>query len=351
MSKPIQRSEPAARWREPEVEAALLMEPGRIEIDEVEDPVAGPSQALVRIRTLGICGTDHEIFRGSIPVAYPRIMGHEVVGEVLEGGSGHPSGTRVIVHPSIACGKCRRCSEGRTNICEEGWLLGRDRDGGFRELMTVPAGNLYALPDDVDDRVAPLIQVLTTCVHAQRMVGVFPGESVAIVGLGVGGLLHLQLAKLRGAWPVVCLTRSERKLQLARDLGADVTIRATDGTAVEQVREATGGGADVSIECAGTIATLGRAVELTRSGGRILAFGTIAQTRGPFPFYELYHKELAITNARAARGEDFPVAIHAAASGHVQLAPLVTHQVPLASVADVFRDDRFADALKVVVEV
>jgi len=332
------------------VEAALLIEPGRIEISDVDAPVAGPSQSLVRIRSVGICGTDHGIFRGSIPVEYPRIMGHEVVGEVLDAGDRFAPGTSVIVHPALACRRCPRCLEGRDNICEQGWLLGRDRDGGPRELMAVPTENLFALPDSVDDRVAPVIQVLTTCVHAQRRVGIFPHESVAIVGLGVSGLLHLQLARLRGAWPVVCLTTSERKIELARDLGADVTIRAGDTDAVDQVREATGGGADVTIECAGTVSTLGRAVEVTRPGGRILAFGTVAEKQGTFPFYDLYHKELAITNARGARLEDFPVAIHAAASGQVQLAPLVTHHVPLADVADAFAGDRFAGALKVVVE-
>lgn len=332
------------------MEAALLIEPERIEIRDVEDPVAGPSEALVRVRAIGVCGTDHGIFRGGIPVEYPRIMGHEVVGEVVDAGDRFPPGTSVIVHPALACGRCPRCLEGRDNICRQGWLLGRDRDGGFCGLMAVPTANLFALPDTVDHRVAPAIQVLTTCVHAQRRVGIFPHESVAIVGLGVSGLLHLQLAKLRGAWPVVGLTTSERKIELARDLGADVTIRAGDPDAADQVRDATGGGADVTIECAGTVATLGRAVEVTRPGGRILAFGTIAERQGALPFYDLYHKELTITNARGARLEDFPVAIEAAASGRVQLTPLVTHHVSLADVADAFTGDRFAGALKVVVE-
>jgi 2-desacetyl-2-hydroxyethyl bacteriochlorophyllide A dehydrogenase len=328
----------------------VLVEPELIRIDDV--PRRDPSEGEVRVatRTLGICGTDRKIFSGGIPVDYPRIMGHEIVGEILDASEGLAAGTPVIVDPSITCGRCPRCLEGRGNICPNGWLLGRDRDGGLCEELVVPAENLHVLPPSLPVEVAPLIQVLTTCVHGQRMVEVFPGASVAIVGLGVTGLLHLQLAKLRGAWPVVCVTRSERKLELAHELGADETVRAGDG-AVERVREITGGGPDVTVECAGTVATLGQAVSMARGGGRILAYGTIADTEGPFPFYDLYYKELAITNARAARPEDFPVAIDGAATGRIRLDPLVTHRFALADAEQAFRADGAPGTLKVIVEV
>jgi 2-desacetyl-2-hydroxyethyl bacteriochlorophyllide A dehydrogenase len=332
------------------VKAALLVGPGQIEIGDVERPVVANGEALVGVRTLGVCGTDRKIYSGAIPVSYPRIMGHEIVGKVLDGVEGFETGARVIVDPSIACGRCDRCMEGRGNICADGWLLGRDRDGGLREAISAPSANLHRLPPDVADDVAPLIQVLTTCVHGQRMVDVFPGESVVIIGLGVTGLLHLQLAKLRGAWPVVCLTRSERKLELARELGADVTVRSGEG-ALEQIHDATLGGADVTIECAGKVATLAQAIAIARPGGRILAYGTIAETDGTFPFYDLYYKELSIANARAARPEDFPVAIGSVASGRVSLEPLVTHRFPLADAAAAFRADEMPEALKVVVDV
>jgi L-iditol 2-dehydrogenase len=332
------------------VRAALLLGPGRLEMGDVERPDVAEGEALVGIHTVGVCGTDQKIYAGAIPVSYPRIMGHEIAGEVLASAGGLVAGARVIVDPSIACGRCARCREGRGNICADGWLLGRDRDGGMRESMSAPLANLHQLPSGVTDDVAPLIQVLTTCVHGQRMVDLFPGESVVIVGLGVMGLLHLQLAKLRGAWPVVCVTRSERKVELARALGADVTVRSSDG-AVEEIHDATDGGADVTIECAGQVATLARSVAIARPGGRILAHGTIAESEGPFPFYDLYYKELAITNARAARPEDFPVAIGSVASGGVRLDPLITHRFPLSDAVSAFRAGEMSDALKVVVDV
>jgi L-iditol 2-dehydrogenase len=332
------------------MKAALLTEPERIRIDELAAPTPSDGEVLVAPRTLGVCGTDRKIFSGAIPVTYPRILGHEIVGEVVAGAEGLAAGARVIVDPSITCGRCARCLEGRGNICQAGGLLGRDHDGGLREAIAVPRAYLHVLPPQIDDDDAPLIQVLTTCVHGQRRVDIFPGDAVAIVGLGVTGLLHLQLAKLRGAGPVVCVTRSERKLELARELGADETV-AADQRAVERVRELTGGGPDVVIECAGLVSTLAASVRMARPGGRILAYGTIAATEGPFPYYDLYHKELTIENARSASPEDYPIAIASTASGRIRLDPLVTHRFPLDRTADAFRTDGAADALKVIVRV
>lgn len=332
------------------LQAAVLTAPGRLELWEIAEPTPEPGEVTVRMRAVGICGTDLSIFNGKIPVAYPRIMGHEMVGEVLSstGGALEP-GTRVIVDPNVFCGRCARCREGRANLCSAGWLLGRDRDGALSNAVAVPADNLYRLPDDLEDHVAPLIQVLTTCVHGQRLSPIFPGDRVVVVGLGVTGLLHLQLANMRGAGLVVGVTRSPAKLELARELGADVTVPADDASAVDLVREATGGGGDVVIEAAGTVATLGQAVRMARSGGRVLAYGTIAETAGEFPFYDLYYKELVVSSPRAAQAEDYPVAIGAITSGAVRLAPLISLRVTLATLADALASG--GKALKTIVEI
>lgn len=332
------------------VRAAVLTGPGRMELREIEEVAASPGEASVRIRAVGICGTDLSIFKGKIPVAYPRIMGHEMVGEVLVSAGGAPDpGTRVIVDPNVACRRCARCREGRANLCSAGWLLGRDRDGALRELVIAPAENLYRLPEGLEDHVAPLIQVLTTCVHGQRLSPIFPGDSVVVVGLGVTGLLHVQLAKLRGADPVVGVTRSPEKLALARELGANVTVRADDPAAEDLVREATAGGGDRVIEAAGTVATLGRAVRVARPGGRVLAYGTISEGGGDFPFYDLYYKELVVSSPRAAQAEDYPVAIGAIASGDVRLEPLIGRRVTLGTLPQVLAEG--AVGLKTIVEV
>lgn len=320
---------------------------------ETVEPHLGPQDVVVRVGAVGICGTDLSIYSGKIPVDYPRVMGHEIVGTVEaspEGARGIEVGRTVIVDPEIACGVCRQCREGRSNICTRGWLLGRDTDGGLRERLAVPASNVHPLPDEIDPSVAPLLQVLATCVHAQRRISIFPGESVVVVGLGVTGLLHVQLAKLRGAHPVIGVTRSPEKLALGSTLGAEIVVPA-DGSETESVRGAVPGGADLVIEAAGKLAPFARAMEMVRTGGRILAYGTMTETSGDLPFYDLYHKEMTIVGARSARVEDFPSAIDAVASERVALEPLVSERFPISQVDRAIGAGGARGALKVLVDV
>jgi 2-desacetyl-2-hydroxyethyl bacteriochlorophyllide A dehydrogenase len=311
------------------MKAMVLTAPGALVQDDVSRPAGGPGQVLVRVTHSGICGTDYKIFNGSIPVRYPRIMGHEMVGEVVEtGDSDLRSGDKVIIDPELYCGGCFHCRIGQTHLCPKGILLGRDADGGFAEYLTAPSSQVFKLSDGLSIRTAPMIQVLTTCLHAQRQVEIFPGEYVVVLGLGVTGQLHVQLAKSRGA-TVIGVTRSAEKRALAETLGADVTIPGGDG-AVEKVREATEGrGADLVIETTGVVSQLSAGINMTRSGGRVLMFGIITATEGALPFYDLYFKELSLINARVAKGEDYPGAIGLVQRGLVRLEPLVSDVVPL----------------------
>ncbi|WP_448594124.1 zinc-dependent alcohol dehydrogenase [Thermoflexus hugenholtzii] len=309
--------------------AMVLQGPRMLMQAELPRPHPGPAEVLVRVTHSGICGTDQKIYTGAIPVQYPRVMGHEMIGHVVEDPAGElPPGTRVIIDPVTFCGSCFHCLAGRTHLCPNGRLLGRDIDGGFAEFVTAPRRNIYVLPDSVPDYAAPVIQVLSTCLHAQRLASIFPGTSVVVLGLGVTGLLHVQLAKARGAFPVIGVTRSAWKRELARELGADLTFSPEE--AVAGVREATGGrGADVVIESVGSVSTLAQAVELVRIAGQILVFGTITAREGALPFYQWYFKELAILNARAAKGEDYPASIELVRRGLVRVEPLVTHRMSL----------------------
>src|SRR3989338_3354833 len=182
------------------MKAMVLTAPGELVLDEVARPARGAGDVLVRVTHSGICGTDYKIFNGSIPVRYPRIMGHEMAGAVVDaGGAPVRTGDRVIVDPELYCGACFHCRIGQTHLCPNGVLLGRDANGGFAEYLAAPASHVFPLPDAVERRAAPMIQVHTTCVHAQRQAAIFPGEFVTVLGLGVTGQLHAQLAKGRGA--------------------------------------------------------------------------------------------------------------------------------------------------------
>jgi 2-desacetyl-2-hydroxyethyl bacteriochlorophyllide A dehydrogenase len=255
-----------------------------------------------------------------------------MVGRVVDAGdaSRFASGERVIVDPELYCGACFHCRIGQTHLCPHGLLIGRDADGGFAEYVAAPASHVFRLPDSIDSRTAPLIQVLTTCLHAQRQVNIFPAESVVVFGLGVTGQLHVQLAKARGASPVIGVTRSAGKRELAEKLGADLTVPGGDG-AIDAVREATGGrGADVIIETTGVLASVAAAVAMARSGGRLLLFGIITAKEGALPFYDLYFKELALVSARVAKSEDYPAALAVVERGQIKLEPLVSDVMPLA---------------------
>ena len=303
---------------------------------EVKRPAPGPGEALVRVTHSGLCGTDLKIFNGGIEVAHPLIMGHELIGELVEGegAGGAVTGGRVIIDTALYCGTCFHCRAGLTNICPEGGLLGRDKDGGFAEFAVAPSANIHPLPDTVADDEAPLIQVLTTCLHAHRLADIFPGESVAVIGLGVTGLLHLQLAKARGASPLIGITRSAWKRELAGELGADLTLEPGPDT-MEKVRQATGGrGADVVIESAGGIQQFAEALEMVRGGGRVVPFGIYTAKEGALPFYQLYFKEIQVIGARASKGEDYVASIDLVESGQIRLKPLISHVKPLGELAD-----------------
>ena len=337
--------------------------------------MVGAGGTLVRVRHSGICGTDVKIFHNAIPVRHPLVMGHEMIGDAVEGKS---TGPRVIVDPVNFCGRCYLCNHGcicapmavymdatarcylcnhgQMHLCTNGGLYGRYRDGGFAEYFAALTGSVYELPDDIAGE-APLIQVLTTCLHGHRLAKIFAGESVVVTGLGVTGQLHVQLAKAFGANPVIGITRSAWKRELAETLGADLTLAPGDDM-IARVRDATEGrGADLVIETVAKVTSLGDAIHMAREAGRqaealelaadgccdVVDFwrcfpfvgfntpslGIYTETEGALPFYDLYLKELNLLNTRAAQAKDYPASIDLARRGAVKLAPLITHTLPL----------------------
>src|SRR5712692_8686602 len=255
--------------------AMVLRAPGDLVLDDVARPRHDAGTVLVRVTHSGICGTDFKIYSGAIPVRYPRIMGHEMFGEVVDAGDADAlrPGDRVIIDPELYCGACFHCRTGQTHLCPNGMLVGLDTNGGFAEYLNAPASHVFLVPASIDGRTAPMIQVLTTCLHAQRQIDVFPGESVVVFGLGVTGQLHVQLAKARGASPVIGVTRSPEKRALAEQLGADITFPGGEG-AIDNVREATEGRvADVVSEMTGVLPLVPASVKMVRAGVCVLQFG------------------------------------------------------------------------------
>src|SRR6266851_6037288 len=313
--------------------AAVLVSPGNVAVSDVPGPSAD-GRVLVRVAQAGICGTDVKISGGAIPVAASRVMGHEMTGWVESPGPAGiaAAGTRVLVNPAVYCGYCDLCRRDLPNICRNGALLGRDIDGCFTELVAVEETLLHPIPDSLSADEEALLQVLSTCVHAQSGLRISPADSAVVVGLGVSGLLHVQLLRARGVTEIIGVTRSAWKRDLALRFGASRV--AAPGDAEQTVSEATGGrGADIAIESVGSPATLVQAMRLAGAGGTVVVFGTTAPHADGMPTYEWYYKELTILNPRAARPRDCDEAIRLAAAGRLDLAPLVTARYPLEQAA------------------
>jgi 2-desacetyl-2-hydroxyethyl bacteriochlorophyllide A dehydrogenase len=333
--------------------AVVLEAPRRFAVADVAEPEPN-GRAVVALEQVGICGTDLKIAKGAIPVDYPRILGHELIGRVLKAGPRRivEVGTRVLVDPAVSCGHCRWCRDDRANICPSGALLGRDLDGGFAERIVVDELQLHPIPDEMSDATAALIQVLGTCVHAQSGIEILAPDAAVVIGLGVAGLLHVQLLRARGVSRVVGIGRSERKRQLALELGAAAVATPDEAAAV--VRDVIGpDGAALAIEAVGTVPTLAQAIRLATIGGTVLVFGTITSgDAADLPFYQLYHKELTILNPRAALPRDYDRAVALALAGDVQLDRLWTRSYPLGAAQAAFDDlASGSDALKITLDV
>lgn len=330
--------------------AVRVVEPNVIELADVAEP-DDPGLVTVQVHQVGICGTDTKIVAGKIPVQYPRILGHEVIGEVVTAPPGSPfeTGQRVLVDPGVACGLCDLCVAGRFNICRRGGLLGRDVDGVFTEYVQAPPQRLAVVPDSISQKGAGLLQVLGTCVHAVKRVDPFPGRVAAVIGLGVAGQLIAQLLMLKGL-TVVGITRSEWKRRLAAESGAAAVAAPSEATSV--LRDLTDGrGPDLVVEAAGTEATLAEAIERVTIGGEVLAYGTLTGGNQGLPYYHLYHKELTIHNPRAALIGDYVDGIALAAAGALHLEPIVTHQLELSDAEQAFDLVHDSSSLKVLMSV
>ena len=330
--------------------AVRVVAPGGIEISDVPEPDPG-SSVLVRVGQVGICGTDTKILAGKIPVEYPRIMGHEMVGEVVSAPDGSPygTGTRVLVDPGVACGWCHLCHAGRFNICVNGGLMGREMDGVFTEYAVVPFNRLTPVPSTLSDKASGMLQVLGTCIHAVKTVDVFPGQVAAVVGLGVAGQLIAQLLRLHGM-TVVGITRSQWKRDLASESGAHF-VSAPDraGALLDEVTD--GRGPDLVVEAVGTEATLAEAIDLAATGGEVLAYGTLTGGNQGLPYYQLYHKELTLHNPRAALIGDYADGVALAAAGSLNLEPIVTHELDLEEAEKAFELVHDPSSLKVLMKV
>jgi|YelNatPaOPRAMG01_1025707.scaffolds.fasta_scaffold01744_4 L-iditol 2-dehydrogenase len=323
------------------MKAAVLHGPHNLIVEEVEKPKAKAGEVLVKVKATGICGTDVETYHGKYHVKYPLIMGHEAAGEVAEVGENVKKvrvGDRVVIDPIFHCGKCYLCLMGKKNLCINGGLLGRDvGSGAYAEYTVIPEHMVFKFPEKISYEEATAIQLLTTVYHGQKRIRIMPSDSVAVLGIGAAGLLHTRLAKLSGANPIIAVSRSSWKLELAKKYGADIVVNSKKEDPVKSILNHTNGrGADVIIEAAGAAETLKQAIEAVRPGGTILSFGVLTEHVSKINFFPIYFKEISIVGSRASTGEEFEPSIELVAIGAIDLKPLITHIFSLEKISEGF---------------
>jgi 2-desacetyl-2-hydroxyethyl bacteriochlorophyllide A dehydrogenase len=330
--------------------AAVLRAPRELRIEDRQARPPAPDEVCVRVTLAGLCGTDYRIWTGDRPVAYPRVLGHELVGVVEAVGRGVTRvrpGDRVSVEPNYSCGVCPLCREGNRNLCVSRIAVGIDVDGGFAHAVMVPSRCCWRVPDDAPDERLLLTEPLAVVVRAVDRGAPRPGESAAVIGVGTLGLLAVQLLRARGA-RVLALSRTSRRFDLARTLGAAATHAVGDGDPTAAARGfSEREGVDLVVETAGTAAAVPQALDLVRPGGRVVLTG-LPHEASTVGFFGVVRREVTILGSMIYQDE-FPEAMRLLATGQVRAEPLVTHRFALDALGEAFAAHRDPASIKVSV--
>jgi L-iditol 2-dehydrogenase len=342
---------------EHEMNAVQYLAPGELGLRRVAIPSAGEGELVVQVRAATTCGTDVKTYlRGHPKFQPPSPFGHEFAGDVVQVGAGvtrFSEGMRVTANVFAPCGTCFLCKMGQGNLCEDMVY----NLGAYAEFIRIPAPivrlNTFELPDSLPYAQAAVLEPLVSVVHAQARVAIQPGESVAIIGAGGSiGLMHLQMSILAGAAHVFAIDRSPTRLEAAAKLGASTTILVPDPALNEHVLSLTDGrGADVVIECAGAAETWLQAVELVRSGGRVIWFGGLpGGTSISLDAHKIHYGELTLLGTHGGTPEDALRAFELLTSGVINSRDLLSDEVGLGQVQHAL--DRMArgEVIKVVID-
>jgi 2-desacetyl-2-hydroxyethyl bacteriochlorophyllide A dehydrogenase len=322
---------------------AVLDAPRRFGIVGRPKPVAKSGEVVVRIAATAVCHTDLAIYTGEHPgVRYPVVMGHEstgVIDAVNANVSGLAPGQPVIINPIISCGHCDSCLRGSGHLCRNAGLFGREVDGSMGEYVNLAARYVHRLPAQLPLANATLIETLATVRHSQERLHLNAGDSVVVLGQGTTGLLHTRLAVLAGANPVIAVSRTRWKLDMATRMGAHHAIDASADKAIDEVLRLTGGsGADVVIDTAGGASTFMAAIDMLRPGGRLAPYAISHECCTGFTTFPMYFKEISIIGSRALTDEDMAPSIDLVASGKVDVSEFVSATYPLNQTADAFEE-------------
>jgi L-iditol 2-dehydrogenase len=343
--------------RKGKMKAALYYGPGDLRYEETEIPEISSRDILVKVNLALTCGTDLKTLKGDRPVAtekLPTVLGHEFAGVVEKVGkevSKFKVGMRVVAANSAPCNQCFFCRRGRQNLCEH--LNENHITGAYAEYIRVPdqvvRQNTYEIPASLSFRDAALLEPLACVVHGVNIADIHLDDTVAIIGSGPIGLLLLQLVKRSGSCKTIISDLSQKRLEIAKSLGADFTINDDTEMQVAKVRELTDGrGADVVIEAVGHVRTWEASIEMCRKAGTIVLFGGApAGTRFSVDTRRFHYEELTIKGVYHHTPLYVEKALKLLLCGAINTGAMVTHKMPLRNVADALRMMENGEAVKV----
>ena len=319
----------------------VVAEPRQMVWQQRAKPTPAAHEVLIKPIAAGICGTDIHAWAGNQPFfSYPRVLGHELCGEVVELGSqasGFRLGQRVALIPYVACQQCDACLSGKTNCCEKISVIGVHQDGGFCEFLSVPTSNLLAV-DEVDPEAAALIEPFAISAHAVRRAAVTADEQVLVVGAGPIGLGVAAIAAAAGANVVVADTSEQRRAHVAQKLGL-ATVNPLDADFEAQLRAEFGGRLPAKvIDATGSPAAMNGAVKLIRHGGTIVFVG-LHKGDLVIPDIEFHKKETTLLGSRNATLEDFAKVGELMANGQLRADMMLNRHYDFSKLADRFEAD------------
>jgi L-iditol 2-dehydrogenase len=317
----------------------------------------------IRVRACSTCGTDLKIYRhGHYRINPPRVMGHEIAGEVTElgeGVTGHAVGDRVQVIAAIPDGTCPDCLAGRMTVCPNQTSMGYQYDGGFAEYMIVPKAvlavdGLNRIPDGLSFAEASVAEPLACVLNGQELARVGKGDDVVVVGSGPIGCLHVRLARSRGAARVILVELNRERLQRAASIvHPDEAVSADDGDIAEQILKLTDGrGVDVAITAAASGAAQEQALKYVARQGRISLFGGLPQDHPTISLDSnvVHYRELTLVGANGSSPAHNARALDLIATGAVPVSDLITHRLPLSGVLDAIEIVSRGEGIKVTIE-
>ena len=313
------------------MKSIVLMQAKKLEIQDHPVPkITNPDDVLIRVKAVGICGSDIHAYDGSLTtIKYPRTIGHEVVGEVTDVGDAvtHVTpGDHVAMDPVVSCGVCLPCRNGRRNVCRDVKCMGVAAEGGAAEYIILPALNVVIMPSDIPWNEAVLAEPFTIGANATAQARVVPGDMALVMGAGTIGLVAMQAAKIRGA-RVMIADIVDSRLKLAAQLGADQVVNSKTEDLAAAVSEFTKGeGVTVFIDAVGAPALLVLGTELSAPTGRIVALGLTGDLL-TLPQAAISKKELELIGSRM-HSNRFPEVIGWLNEKKVHTAPMVTHAFP-----------------------